>query len=111
MGLGIEAKCDCGYTEADLVLGGLLHSSCVFVPVLCRGCKRVVSADVAQEGTACPICKTSAVIRYDDPRMSDQDSSEIAAQWGAHELTKAGHLCPRCKRYSLSFSTSGDFYD
>jgi hypothetical protein len=102
MGSSVNAECDCGYHEEDLLIGGGMMnfmSFCGF-PVYCKSCQSL------------------EVLAYDDQSLSKGKGKNVVADWNMIErlgrklvLTDGKYFCPSCQKFGLSFRESDVLWD
>lgn len=110
MGRASDATCEgCGYTE-HVVVGGTretFHKHSVW-PVFCRECNALEHANTRISPLRCLKCGSDAVTKYGDPSVSEVPDDKAAFRWGdAGYLRNGRHYCPRCKKMTLKFGSSG----
>lgn len=106
MGTMVTATCQCGLeTDYILIGGGMFKPTCYF-PCLCERCHSVVQVNLLNKQIRCPQCRSTKVIPYDDPRLSNETGGEIVASWGSEDelvLTDKSYKCPQCNQMTLYF--------
>ena len=104
MGSSYRANCSCGFNEIVIVGGGrmdyLTHSK---FPFYCKKCG-LVDVNISQTPLCCPTCKSTKIKVYGKPPISLKTSqSQGALRWDSYSAGITGHLCPQCKKHTLSF--------
>jgi hypothetical protein len=116
MGSIIKARCDCGFSQAELYLGGGMRTfqeECLF-PVLCMKCHSLSIANLLEKDICCPKCDESDVKPYDLPALSDR-KGKIIFEWNTDRigrtltLTEGEYLCPKCGKFSMHFYEVGNW--
>ena len=100
----LEVSCACGYRRL-VRTGGLMRTfrEESWWPFHCSTCG-VVNVNWRKD-IVCPNCGSKEVIPYGSPPASkDQDCEYPYEQAWDYQACKSGHLCPRCKNYSLEFT-------
>lgn len=119
MGSSVKASCKCGYEQEFAIGGGMMsfQELCWF-PCLCRGCKRIVQANLLQTPLTCPECKSGNIAPYDQPDLCQQQGSNVVTSWNLTDeigrevkLTDGVYYCPACDSYHLIFEDSGLCWD
>lgn len=119
MGSQVTAKCQCGVDASILVGGGMFDfmTTCYF-PCLCERCRAVVQVNLLAKRKRCPQCKSTKVIPYDDPILSDGSGMRAVASWNMEDqlgrklnLTDGNYRCPQCGQMTLHFADGGLCWD
>lgn len=119
MGLQVTATCQCGVDTRIMIGGGMRNfmTTCYF-PCLCEHCGAVVQVNLLAEQKRCPRCKTTKIIPYDDPALSEDAGGHIVASWNVEDqlgrnlnLTDGNYRCPHCEQMTLRFKDSGFRWD
>ncbi|RPJ41893.1 MAG: hypothetical protein EHM27_04830 [Deltaproteobacteria bacterium] len=119
MGLEVTATCQCGVNTRIMIGGGMANfmTTCFF-PCFCERCHTVVQVNLLAKPNRCPQCKTTKVIPYDDPTLSEGAGKRTVANWNIEEklgrelkLTDGNYKCPQCGRMTLRFAHSGLCWD
>jgi len=114
MGSEVTATCQCGLNVSILIGGGMsdFTTTCYF-PCLCETCHNIVQVNLLAKTRQCPECKSTALIAYDDPRLSESPGQHAVAEWNMQGqlgrelmLTDGDYMCPKCNKFSLSFEES-----
>lgn len=130
MGSVHRAFCDCGFSK-DVTIGGGRHTFLedASFPFYCKACG-LVSLNISKlhndvTSVNCPKCGMCDCRQYGIPPVSLVDlrakpwwkflkrytlniGKASAIQCGYREATEDGHICPKCKKMSLSFSKFPD---
>lgn len=117
MGTLIAATCPCSYENNELVLGGGMLSfmdHCA-APALCTACREVVTVDLMDNDTSCPIC--GGATPYYDSSLPDAKAGHAGPTiaWSLPDgrlfaLDDDGaYTCPRCLQATMSFVDVGCF--
>lgn len=126
MGSQVLAKCQCGVDASIRIGGGMddFDTVCYF-PCLCERCRAVVQVNLLAKPERCPKCKSTKVIPYDDPSLTEPEGrvdrstlglfSGAVGEWNAQEqlgrklcLPEEHYRCPQCSQMTLRF-TGTDF--
>ena len=119
MGSDVIAECQCGLKTNIMIGGGMMNfmDTCYF-PCLCQSCQDVVEVNLLAKEASCPKCKTTEVIPYDDPSLSEGEEGYIVAGWNMEEalgrklsLTSKNYKCPQCGQMTLRFEKGGLCWD
>jgi Zn finger protein HypA/HybF involved in hydrogenase expression len=119
MGTQVTATCQCGVDTIIMIGGGMRNfmTTCYF-PCLCEHCRTVVQVNLLAKQKRCPQCKTTNVIPYDDPTLSESAGGRTVASWNIQEqlgrklnLTDGNYRCPQCDQMTLRFTDSGLCWD
>jgi len=119
MGSEVLATCQCGLETSIQIGVGMAGPKPCFFPCLCERCRAVVEVDLLSKKLRCPKCKSTKVIPYDDPTLSEPAGrgAEVA-EWNAQEelgrvltLTDKNYRCPQCGQMTLRFASTGDYWD
>jgi len=119
MGSQVTATCQCGMDTSIMIGGGMRNfmTTCYF-PCLCEHCRTVVQVNLLAKQKRCPQCKTTNVIPYDDPTLSESAGGRTVASWNIQEqlgrklnLTDGNYRCPQCDQMTLRFTDSGLCWD
>jgi len=111
MGSEVIAKCKCGVDTRILIGGGMVNfmTTCFF-PCLCEYCHSVVQINLLAKRKQCPRCRTTKLIPYDDPLLSEIPGKNVVTDWNVQEqlgrvllLTDGKYRCPQCGQMTLSF--------
>jgi len=114
MGSEVIATCQCGLNTSIMIGGGMFNfmTKCYF-PCICERCHAVVPVNLLAKRKRCPQCRTTKVIPYDNPTLSDSQGQCIVANWDMEEelgrelkLTDANYRCPKCGQMTLHFEDS-----
>jgi hypothetical protein len=118
MGSIIRAVCPCGFSTANLYLGGGMSSflrMCAF-PVRCSACHRFDVVNLYDSPAECGGCHERTLIPYDDPILVSQPGNDEIFSWETEEelgrtpiLTDGTYLCPLCDRPELKFQRWGNW--
>ena len=99
MGVGVRAQCEyCGYATEILVGYGMAGQNFGYIPVLCRRCRAVGTANQKRGPLVCTKCQSKDVIAYDEKYWADPPG-------------EAGSLCPKCGKQVLQFSPTDLLWD
>ena len=119
MGSSVKGTCPCGL-EVEVPIGGGMANfatTCYF-PCLCETCHEIVAANLLAQPPRCPQCCGTALIPYDDPRVSLLPGKNLVAGCDLKQklgrevaLTDGDYLCPCCKNHSLKFRDTGLRWD
>ena len=93
-----------------MIGGGMQNFTtfCAF-PALCNACGRLVEVNLLDKAPACPSCKSTDVIPYDDKALIRKAGKYVVASWNMPDdsrhlsLTDGKYLCPSCRKYHLTF--------
>jgi ribosomal protein L37AE/L43A len=115
-GLGdiIEAKCECGFSAEIFVGGGKFNfkTYCGF-PFYCNNCKTLYCGNYLKEEWLCKNCNSSDVLPYNNDSLREHTSNKVIFGWNVNEkrfeLTDDNYLCPSCHKFSLKFSSVGNW--
>ena len=121
MGLEVIAMCECGLDVIVLIGGGMTNfiTTCYF-PCLCEACHNIVQVNLLKKTMKCPKYKSSDLISYDDPRLSEFKGQHEVAIWRIFKqgklarqllLTDGYYMCPNCNKLSLRFQSSDMCWD
>ena len=120
MGSSLNAKCRCGFSVEELLVGGgmMNFQSYCGAPAFCDTCADVVVANYFDDKPACPNCK-KAITFYDDPSLRRKKSAiskrtPMLFSWTlgrTFEMRDTEYLCPKCNRVWLKFSDAGIDWD
>ena len=119
MGTQVTATCQCGVDTIIMIGGGMRNfmTTCYF-PCLCEHCRTVVQVNLLAKQKRCPQCKTTKVIPYDDPTLSECAGGRTVTSWNMEEqlgrelnLTDGNYRCPQCDQMTLRFTDSGLCWD
>lgn len=119
MGSQVIAKCQCGLETYIMIGGGEADFGTIcYFPCFCEHCNNVVQVNLRAKQRRCPKCKSSKVIPYDDPRLSESTGTNTVASWNMEmqlgkelELTDGNYKCPKCGQMTLRFTDSGLCWD
>ena len=105
MGSSIIARCPCGFTSHQMLLGGgmLNFKTTHLSPCLCRRCHEVFSGNIKQPPVLCPKCGQEGEIygkEVPDPPI-----------WRDMKLAEAKFECPKCGQRSLEFGMGSLLWD
>jgi hypothetical protein len=119
MGATVTATCSCG-VELTIPIGGGMQTFthlCSF-PCLCPRCKIITTVNLLDARHRCPKCRSTKLIPYDDPSLSDGTGSQVIASWNMAEqlgrelvLTDSHYHCPQCGQMTLRFRSAGLCWD
>jgi len=114
MGHSVDARCVCGYTLDELLIGaGKLNFRTVCAhPALCAQGRHVVTVNLFDAVHPCPDGHSGPVLPYaTTPELQVSPGSESVSTWGEFELNDGGYRCPQCGGYTLHFSDAGLLFD
>jgi hypothetical protein len=112
MGSEVTAKCRCGVDANMMIGGGMVNfmTTCYF-PCLCDRCHAIVQVNLLAKRKRCPQCKSTKVIPYDDPTLSECTGKRTVVSWNMEEqlgrdlkLTNGKYQCPECGKMTLRFT-------
>ncbi len=117
MGSTVIAQCPCGY-EAELAVGGgrRTYRTICYFPCLCKGCRKLVQANLLADPLACPDCGSAEIVPYDQPELAGASGESQTAHWAMEHslgrdlvLTDGTYRCPACESPTLRFLPWGLF--
>lgn len=92
-----------------------------FFPYFCEHCRDLVHVQINLDAKReCPKCKTTKVIPYDDPRLSEcvEGPPEAADFYRGRSdstdkelTTNRNYRCPRCDQMTLHFKYTGVWFE
>ncbi len=115
MGTIIKADCRCGFEKEMFLGGGMMNFTkyCAY-PMYCGQCRILFESNLFQKQISCPNCnRANDVVPYDHERVCRRKGKEVFRWATEHEigrnltLTDGEYLCPKCGRFTLSFTMSG----
>lgn len=106
MGSIHKAECECGYSSC-IRLGGTraTYKTESYFPYCCDVCG-LVDVNVATEKLECPRCHGEAINEYGKEPISQNNDSYLVLQNFSRSAKRDGNLCPKCKNFTLSFSSA-----
>ena len=116
MGSIVKAYCGCGYERLMPLGGGMMNftAHCNF-PVYCPKCKVLFEANLVRKAIKCPECGDRNVLSYENDELC-RKKGEAVFEWnlpgklgGTLKLTDGKYLCPKCGKYTMSFSDMGNW--
>lgn len=115
MSSSYNADCPCGFHDSGFV-GGIrsTYMSNSQFPFYCKK-DGLVSVNFREEPCRCPWCKSTDIKQYGKAPVSlplqegERDWPTLQA-WN-FQAYKNGHLCPKCKQMTLTFSSGGILLD
>jgi len=114
MGSIISARCNCGYENNEMFLGGgriAFTTTCNF-PFYCEECKILFETNLLKKKRECPECSNKNIIAYDEEKACKYEGN-IIFSWNIEgidrelKLTDGKYICPSCGKFSLSFFNIG----
>jgi Zn finger protein HypA/HybF involved in hydrogenase expression len=89
-----------------------------YFPCLCEKCREIVEANVSSRHLKCPLCKTTEIIPYGDPRVIGKKGKKRVADWYVEKqfgrvlkITDGEYYCPKCGENNLQFRDGGVLWD
>jgi LSD1 subclass zinc finger protein len=89
-----------------------------YFPCLCGKCREIVEANVSSRHLKCPLCKTTEIIPYGDPRVIGKKGKKRVADWYVEKefgrvlrITDREYYCPKCGENNLQFRDGGVLWD
>lgn len=119
MGSSVKAVCKCGYEGSFAIGGGMIsfETVCEF-PCLCKKCNQIVECNLLNKRVACPECKSTRVVPYDDKQLCGKPGTVVVTSWNMEkrlgrelELTNGTYFCPKCQKFDLEFQDEGICWD
>jgi hypothetical protein len=115
MGSVIEAECECGYMNPELLLGGGFRNfmtECA-VPFYCDHCKKVFTLNILDKNGLiqdchCPRCKRKVHYYGYIKEGTYEYNEDYVFDWRVNSenryfLPEGLHHCPKCKKDKLQF--------
>jgi RNA polymerase subunit RPABC4/transcription elongation factor Spt4 len=110
MGSIVHATCACGFNDVVIVGAGRMNyrTESKF-PFYCKACG-LVSVNITTKELKCPDCHSKEVQPYGRKPISNPKKNNDYLQWGPqYGAAASGHLCPACKKKTMSFQMAGLF--
>ena len=105
----IAASCECGFTATSSIGSGSRNCETLFhFPALCRACNGLVTVNLGEDPPACPKCRSTDVVPYDQPGLVPAGGATRVAEWKDRSLTDGQYFCPGCGQFTLTFSRARD---
>ena len=118
MGEEVIATCQCGVNTRICIGNGFDETPCYF-PYLCKHCRAVVQVNILAKRKRCPQCKSTKIIPYDDPTLSDLVEGPDAKVLDMNKTffdqdsltADKNYLCPQCGQMTLHFEYTDMCWD
>jgi len=109
MGQLTKANCPCGFSQQAPVGGDMAsYKESATFPFYCHDCG-LVDVNIAKDEIICPKCKSKDLTQYGDPKITIPTEHNKVLEWGNYHCGSKGHLCPKCKKQTLTFDWYGSF--
>lgn len=117
MGSIISAFCDCGYEKPEMFLGGGMSNFTTYCnfPHYCEDCHTLFEFNLFEKNILCPECGSKKVFGYDHKKACKEEGN-VVFSWNVGneidrelKLTDGKYICPRCKKFNLSFCKIGNW--
>lgn len=114
MGHVISAACICGYSVAELPIGGgrLDFTTNCAHPALCKTGHHVVTVNLKDSVLSCADgCLGSPLPYFSTADLQITPGHGLISDWQGRELNDGGYLCPKCEQYLLRFASPHLYFD
>lgn len=111
MGTLNKASCPCGFSRL-LSIGGnqTSYMETSYFPFYCKE-HGLISVNY-RKSIECDRCKSEEIVPYgQEPVSIKTDDKWPTIQSFDYKAYETGNLCPKCKKYSLSFSSPDVWFD
>ena len=119
MGGIVVATCPCGTNGSIRIGSGMAGPRPCYFPCLCEHCFAVVEVDLLAKRKECPQCKSTKILPYDDPTLTENaGKGRELTSWDMEEyvgrnliLRDKNYKCPQCGQLSLRFAVDDAHWD